>query len=77
MNGIEKFITIFVLTSTTCALYQKCESNPRNAFCGKYVTPFEAARSFIRLNLFQAVSIPITPELVYFQYIKASSDCNQ
>lgn len=36
MNGIEKFIAIFLLISTTCALYQKCESNPRNAFCGEY-----------------------------------------
>ena len=49
MNRIEKFIAIFLLISTTCALYQKCESNPRNAFCGEYsVWKFFAIICFLR-----------------------------
>ena len=64
MNGIEKFITIFFLTSTTCAMYQKCESNPSNALCGKYNTPFETIVWFSYLKFHGHSSLFYSPEFI-------------
>lgn len=40
MNEIEKFVAIICLLYAGYVLCKKCEANPSNGFCGKYVHTF-------------------------------------
>ena len=40
MNEIAKFVAIICVLYASYVLCEKCEANPSNGFCGKYVSHF-------------------------------------